>query len=130
MNTYIEENNVKLGLRKPGYDHWYDFRMGSSKYHLTVNLLDGENKIRVALWINEGKDIFDNLYNNKDEIEAIYGNMLEWDRKDMQKASWVADYIDGFSYDDQSNWHELHEKVISKIHNFQKALRPFLKNAR
>ncbi len=127
MNTYIEEHAVKLSARKPNYDHWYDFKLGSSKYHLTVNLLDGESKIRVALWISEGKDTFDKLYANKDAIEATYGNKLEWDRKDLQKASWVADYISGFSYDDQSNWRELQEKVIAKILEFQKALKPYLK---
>lgn len=127
MNTYIEEHTIKLSARKPNYDHWYDFKLGSSKYHLTVNLLDGESKIRVALWISEGKEIFDKLYSNKEAIEAIYGNKLEWDRKDLQKASWVADYVSGFSYDDQSNWRELQEKVIAKILVFQKVLKPYLK---
>lgn len=127
MNTYIEEHSIKLSARKPNYDHWYDFKLGSSKYHLTVNLLDGESKIRVALWISEGKETFDKLYANKDTIEVSYGAKLEWDRKDLQKASWIADYIDGFSYDDQSNWRELQEKTIAKILDFQKSLKPFLK---
>lgn len=126
--TFIEENDIGLGVRKPSYDHWRDFKLGSSKYHLTVNLLDGESKIRTALWISEGKEIFDNLYANKDSIEASYGSSLEWDRKDLQKASWIADYIDGFSYDDQSNWRELQEKVTSKILDLKRSLQPYLNN--
>lgn len=128
LNTFIEENDIALGLRKPNYDHWRDFKLGSSKYHLTVNLLDGESKIRIALWINEGKEIFDNLYANKGSIETSYGSILEWDRKDLQKASWIADYIDGFSYDDQSNWRELQEKVTSKILDLKHSLQPYLNN--
>lgn len=128
LNTYIEENDITLGVRKPNYDHWRDFKLGSSKYHLTVNLLDGESKIRIALWINEGKEIFDNLYANKDSIETSYGSSLEWDRKDLQKASWIADYIDGFSYDDQSNWRELQEKVTLKILDLKHSLQPYLNN--
>lgn len=126
MNTYIEESGVKLAARKPNYDHWYDFKLGSSKYHLTVNLLDGENKIRVALWISNDKEIFDSLHANKEAIESVCGTSLEWDRKDLQKASWVADYITGFSYDDQSNWLELQKSVINKVVNFQQALKPYL----
>ncbi|NCU29940.1 DUF4268 domain-containing protein [Candidatus Saccharibacteria bacterium] len=126
MNTYIEESNTKLGVRKPSYDHWRDFKLGSSKYHLTVNLLDVERKIRVALWISEGKDIFDKLYVNKDAIELAYGSELEWDRKDLQKAAWVADYIPGFSYDDQTNWRQLQEKAIAKVLDFHRALKPYL----
>lgn len=128
LNTYIEESDIALGLRKPNYDHWRDFKLGSSKYHLTVNLLDGESRIRIALWINEGKEIFDNLYANKGSIETSYGSILEWDRKDLQKASWIADYIDGFSYDDQSNWRELQEKVTSKILSLKHSLQPYLNN--
>lgn len=126
MNTYIEEDGIQLNVRKPNYDHWYDFKLGSSKYHLTVNLLDGQNKIRVALWISRNKETFDKLYSNKDAIEAIYGTKLEWDRKEQQKASWVADYINGFSFDDQSNWRELQVKIIDKVLNLQKALQPYL----
>jgi len=126
MNTYMEETGIKLGIRKPSYDHWYDFKLGSSKYHLTVNLLDVEKKIRVALWISEGKDIFDKLYANKDAIELAYGSELEWDRKDLQKAAWVADYIPGFSYDNQSNWGELQAKAISKVLDFHRSLKPYL----
>lgn len=130
MNAFMEDNNVKLAVRKPNYDHWYDFKLGSSKYHLTVNLLDWEGKIRIALWISNSKEIFDELYKNKDAIELKYGSALEWDRKDSQKASWVADYISGFSFDDQSNWVDLQNEVISKIQSFQNALKPFLGNVK
>lgn len=125
LNTYLEESKIKLATRKPNYDHWRDFKLGSSQYHLTVNLLD-RGKIRVALWISDSKEIFDKLYENKDAIEQAYGVNLEWDRKDTQKASWIADYISGFSYDDQTNWPELQEKVIAKILDLQKVLKPYL----
>jgi hypothetical protein len=128
MNAFIEDNGVSLNVRKPSYDHWYDFKLGSSKYHLTINLLDGDSKIRVALWISEGKDIYDKLYANKDTIEASHGSALEWDRKDLQKAAWVADYISGFSYDDQSNWRELQELVITKLLSLKKSIQPYLNN--
>lgn len=128
MNAYMEESGIKLSIRKPSYEHWYDFRLGSSKYNLTVNLLDNENKIRIALWIGNNKEIFDNLFKNKDTIESAYGAKLEWDRKELRAASWVADYINGFSFDNQSNWRELQERIITKVLNFQKTFKPFLDN--
>lgn len=128
MNTYLEESGARLGVRKPSYDHWYDFKLGSSRYHLTINLLDGENKIRVAMWISNSKEIFDSLYIFKNQIEDSYGTQLEWDRKDNQKAAWIADYVDGFSYDNQSNWRELQAEVTTRILKFQKVLKPYLKN--
>jgi len=97
LNSFIEEKSIKLSLHKPSYDHWYTFKLGSSKYHLTINLLDVENRIRIALWINNDKETYDKLFTNKDKIESIYGEKLEWDRKDSRKASWVADYLSDFS---------------------------------
>lgn len=126
MNKYIEDSSASLATRKPSYDHWYDFKLGSSKYHLTVNLLDNEKKIRVALWISEGKELFDKLYDNKTIIELAYGKKLEWDRKDAQKASWIADYISGFSFDDRSNWPQLQEKVITKVLDFRSTFKSHL----
>ncbi len=126
LNERIEEKNTKLALRKPNYDHWRDFKLGSSKYHLTVNLLDQEKRIRVALWITDDKMIFDKLYAQKGSIESVYGTPLEWDRKDLQKASWVADYLPGFSYDDQANWRDLQEEVLAKVLRLEQALRLYL----
>lgn len=126
MNDFVEDHGIALNVRKPSYEHWYDFKLGSSKYHLTINLLDGESRIRIALWINEGKDIYDKLYASKDDIEASYGSVLEWDRKDLQKVAWVADYISNFSYDDQSNWRELQELLTAKLLNLKKSVQPYL----
>jgi hypothetical protein len=126
MNKYIDANNIKLNVRKPSYDHWYNFSIGSSKYHLSVNLLDYKNKIRVELWISDNKDIYDELFENKEKIEEILGK-LEWDRKDNAKASSIADYINDFSFDNRDNWESLFKQICDKVIDFSKVLKNYLK---
>jgi hypothetical protein len=116
MNNYIDNSNYRLNTRKPSYDHWYDFAMESSDYHMSVNLLDKDNKIRVLLYIHEDKNIFDYLYSLKDKIEKELSEYnLFWERKDEKKASSVDLYIENFSYDNKDNWESLYEEVVLAI---------------
>ena len=126
MNNYFNDNKVGLKTRKSSYEHWYDFSIGSSNYHLSINLLDSENKIRV-LW-NGNKYHYDKLHEYKAEIDeklSVFGE-LEWDRKDEAKASWIAMYISNFSFDNAENWHELFQAIADRIKKFQEVLKKYL----
>jgi len=130
MNDYFKDNAVQLRTRNPSYDHWYDFAQGSSVYHLSVNLLDWENKIRV-LWYGyrDEKRNFDKLFAHKDEIEEKLSEFgeLEWDRKDDKaKSSWVANYIPNFSFDNSENWNELFEEIAKRVKKFSTVLKSYL----
>lgn len=126
MNEYIKTNNINLKSHSPSYDHWYDFSLGSSKYWLSVNLLDRKGQIRVLLWIANDKSVYDKIYEYKEELENRLGK-LEWDRKDEAHASWIATYIDGFSFDNRENWDDLFPQIIKKVSDFSDSLKPILK---
>ena len=127
LNEYINISGAKIKTRNPNYDHWYDFAIGGSgNYHLSVNLLDRKNKIRILLWIVDDKAIYDKVFAHKGELEQKLGP-LEWDRKNDAKASWVAGYIDGFSFDDAGNWKNLFPQIVKKVSDFAAALKPILK---
>ncbi|MCL2109481.1 MAG: DUF4268 domain-containing protein [Oscillospiraceae bacterium] len=129
MNDYFKDNEVGLRTRRPTYDHWYDFAMGCSSYHISVNLIDSDNKIRI-LWYsgNPEKQHYDKLHKNKPEIEeqlSAFG-ALEWDRKDGQKASWIATYIPNFSFDNTNNWEEHFKEIAVRVKKFQEVLKKYL----
>ena len=129
MNDYFENNKVGLNLRKPSYNHWYDFTIGSSDYKLQIHLLDGENKIRV-LWQgkNPEKYHYDKLFEHKAEIEeklSAFGG-VEWDRKDEAIRYWISTYISNFSFDNTENWEELFGEISKRIKKFQEVLKKYL----
>lgn len=127
LNEYILKNKYKLRTRKPGYDHWQNFKLGSSKYHLSVNLLDRMHQIRVMLWISDDKEIFDRLFEHRDEIESKLDFKLTWERKGDSKAASVDPYINNFSFDNHSNYAELDDEICRRLLAMEEAFKPFLK---
>ena len=115
FNEILEERGKTFNKRKATTDHWYSVALGSSECHLTIDLVNREHKIRIGLWIDDNKDLYDSLEEKKDEIEAKTNIKFEWDRLDEKKASVICKYIDGLDFDNQSNYKELMNKVIDEI---------------
>ena len=64
--------------------------------------------------IDDDKALFDQLFNNKDEIESKIGFSLIWDRLDGKKAARIKSKIPGLNFDDKSNYPELMDKAIDR----------------
>lgn len=62
---------------------------------------------------------------HKEEIEAVVGRPLIWDRK-TKKASWIAAKVPGLYFDGQSNYGELINKSLDLLLKMQKAFKPYL----
>ena len=68
----------------------------------------------MELYINDDKELFDSLYEKKEEIEEKLGFSLDWDRLDGKKASRIKHYINGLNFDDHSNYDTLMNEVVDK----------------
>lgn len=126
FNQVVLDHGKPFSLRKATKDHWYDVSMGISDAHIAITLVNKENKIGVELYIDNNKDIFDNLFENKDAIEAEFGAKLDWQRLDDRKASRIKYYIDGLNFDDRSNYGELDEQIIATVMNMRKVFKKYL----
>ena len=125
LNETLEERGKPFSKRKPLPQHWYSIAMGSSQCHIDINLLNSDRKIRINVWIEDSKDLFDQFYENKDAIEAETG-VLEWNRMDGKKASRIATYIDGLNFEKQDNYPELINKTIDTVLVFRQAFKKYL----
>lgn len=87
---------------------------------------------RVDLYISRSdaetsKQIFGHLFASRDEIEAAFGGELSWEELPDRRASRVAARIDFVGErDDESNWSEIHEALISTMERFKPAISPFI----
>ena len=126
FNEVIEQKGNPFSKRKATTDHWYTVSIGSSKCHISIDLVNRENKIRVNLWIPDDKALFDSLFNHKNEIENSLNLQLEWIRNDNKKASNICTYIYGLDFENQSNYKDLMNKCISMIINFRKVFKQYL----
>lgn len=126
FNDVVEANGKPFNKRKATTDHWYEVAIGTSQAHMSIDLVNKENKIRVGLWINDNKDLFDALYDEKDEIEREYGEKLFWYRLENKKASNVCTYIKGLDFKKQDNYPDLMQQTIDTVVKLRSVMKKHL----
>lgn len=112
FNNVLVERGKPFNVRKATTDHWYNVAIGTSDAHIDITLVNKDSVIGVELYITDNKDLFDKLYQKKDEIEADLGFKLDWRRLNNSKASRIVTFIKGLNFDDHSNYNDLINKTI------------------
>ena len=126
FNDVVESKGKPFNKRKATTDHWYNVAIGSSEANISIDLVNKEHKIRVSLWINDNKDLYDSLLLRKDEIEQLLGFDLEWNRLDSKKASYICTYIKGLDFKKQDNYPRLMEQIIDLVLEMRKVFPQFM----
>lgn len=114
FNDVLINKGKPFNVRKATTDHWYNVALGKTGIHVDITLVDKEGHIGVGIYIDDDKALFDQLFNNKDEIESKIGFSLIWDRLDGKKAARIKSKIPGLNFDDKSNYPELMDKAIDR----------------
>lgn len=112
FNNVVIERGKPFNVRKATTDHWYNVAIGTSDAHIDITLVNKDSLIGVELYITDNKELFDKLYERKDEIEQELGFTLDWRRLDNSKASRIVYHIKGLNFDDHNNYNELMNKTI------------------
>ena len=112
FNNVLFERGKPFNVRKATTDHWYNVAIGTSDAHIDITLVNKDSVIGVELYITDNKELFDKLYQRKDEIENDLGFKLDWRRLNNSKASRIVTFIKGLHFDDHSNYNELINKTI------------------
>lgn len=125
----IDKNYHMFNSRKPIAQHWYDIAIGSSLANISLHVIARRNEIKVVLWIPDSKELFDYLYNIKDEIESQLGYKLDWISSENNKSSSIvivkhADVHDESKWDENIKWHltkasEFYEAFSERVKNFK-----------
>ena len=126
FNEVIDQRGRPFNKRKVSPDHWYSVAIGSSLCHISIDLINKDHKIRVGIWIPDNKELFNNFYMNKEQIETTAGIAFEWDRLDGKKAASICTYIKGLDFAKQDNYADLMNKIIDLVITIKTAFSPFL----
>lgn len=86
-----------------------------------------QKKIRIELYINTGdqernKRIFDNLYEQREHIEADFGYTLNWERLNPKRACRIAFYHSGSITDTSEDLAALRSWCVNAMIRFEKAI--------
>jgi hypothetical protein len=112
FNQVLVSRGKPFNVRKATTDHWYDVAIGSSEAHIAIDLINKDGNIVVELYISNNKEVFDDLFSKREEIEQELGFDMTWDRLNNKKASRIKDYIQGLNFDDHSNYEDLMRQAI------------------
>lgn len=88
--------------------------------------------VSVQLYIDanqqtRNKAIFDALVANKQTIEAAFGETLEWERLNDNKASRIKTMLDiGSAHSDPEEWPAMQDAMIEAMIRLEAAFRPYL----
>lgn len=111
--------------RKPSQDHWMDFSVGSSACHMAVSQIQRRNELDVELYINEDKELFRQLFQNRTTIENESGIEFDWRELPERKASRIViekkvDFLDKSQWNAQFDW--IIEVMLKMKSSFKKYL--------
>lgn len=127
FREFLRENNSSLRPQKPSWDHWYSFGIGTSRAHTAALLITRDNKIAVQLTMNapDAKEVFHELYDQKEAIETAVGESLDWREMPDKKASRVVLFkvADGYK---EETWPEQFAWLREKLETFDRVFRPLV----
>ena len=126
FNQILVGRGKPFNVRKATTDHWYDVALGTSEAHIAIDLVNKDGNVVVEVYINDSKELFDNLAEHKEEIESALGFNMTWDRLDGKKASRIKYYISGLNFDDHSNYDGLMNQIIDVAIKMRDVFKKFM----
>ncbi len=126
FNEILIERGKPFNVRKATSDHWYDVAIGRSGVHVSMTLVNKEGVVGIELYIREDKDLFDQLYAQKDEIEEKLGLHPDWQRLDGKKSSRILYRMPGLNFDNHSNYDQLINDMIDKAVLFSNVFKQYV----
>lgn len=102
--------------------------------HMMYVLQSGEERVSLTIHrptVDETNAIFDELFAQKNEIEAEFGDKLEWMRIDGKMTSRVRYVISGKnSFSDDQTWDKLQDEMVGAMYRLEKAVGPRIQKYR
>ena len=107
FNDVLSANGSPFNASRATTRHYYEIRMGTSKAHISITLVEKKSKVGIECFIRDDKDLYDSLYDRKNEIENELNFDIDWQRLDNKKASRIINYCYGLNFADHSHYNEL-----------------------
>ena len=124
------KENSHIRPQKPMPQHWAVFRIGRSGFHMSGLHNTRDKCIGVELYINHqnAKDFYNQLYAQKNDIEAEIGHELIWKELPNKSASRIILYLRNVDPMDRSRWDEYQDWLIKYIEAFDRTFRNRIRN--
>lgn len=126
LNDYIDQNGKPFNKHKATTDHWYNVAVGSGKCHVSIELVNIKHFIRVGLYMPDCKELYDEIYKNKEAFENAVGYELEWQSLQGNKSASIHTCIPGLDFNKQDNYPQLMAEIVKRAVAIRKAVQPYI----
>lgn len=114
----------------PSTDNWLSTGSGVSGVNFQIVIRMSGATILLVIEKRDtaqNKSIFDTLVQNRDAIEASFGEPTTWRRMDDNISSRIHYEINGVGLKDTSTWNKGFEIITDKIIRWEQAFKPYIK---
>jgi hypothetical protein len=128
LKEYAKDNNYKFinNLRKPSAKTWSILSISTPLAHLSMNSV--QNKVFVNFYINEDKELFNYLFENKHEIESKLNNKnIIWDYSEGKKKSEILIENKNFNYKSQ-NQEDVYKWLLDTLDDMNNVFPEYINN--
>ena len=121
------EDKVKFSLIKPMPQHWYNVSIGSSECHVALTYNVPKREVACELYINNSKDLYYYLEQNKEDINKEISDKLQWMPLENRKASRIK-LISPVEVDPNAeNWNDAFEWMKTEVELFRGVFGKYLR---
>lgn len=112
------------GASNPAPQHYQYISIGKKGVQIMQTVNTKDKYVATELFINNDKDIFNNLLKSKDEIETKLG-FLDWQDLEGKKSSRIRQVLH-YDITDTSNLYEIIKSHIKMAEDFRDTFKRFL----
>jgi hypothetical protein len=128
----LELSNSKTSLFKNvspvGYQSWVNAGAGKAGLAWDYVIRRNDGKVDLFLWSDAQTNIkrFNSLLSKKKEIEAAFGEPLEWDFKENRKQHYIRSWSKIGGIENEDKWPEIQNDLVNRMIRLEKAFRPYI----
>ncbi|HTQ98996.1 MAG TPA: DUF4268 domain-containing protein, partial [Candidatus Acidoferrum sp.] len=125
FRNYVSEHSNTLRPQSPLPQHWTNFAIGRSGFHLSALVNTAQDLIGVTLVITgpNAKPHYQALNTARPQIEQEFGCQLDWRENPDKKESgvWLRTEFDPTV---KEHWPEQHKWLLATLENFRRVFGP------
>lgn len=108
FKDFAKQNNTTLRFQKSYPQHWTIISIGSSSCHVSLTINSREKAYGCEIYIPNDKELFHQLWKQREQIESKLGISLEWMELPEKKASRIKTSLKG-DFENEDSWEKVFE---------------------
>lgn len=114
-----------FGKRKPSTHHWMRLSIGHSNCRISILQIHKRNSINIEFYIKHDKELFNRLFDKKDDIEKDTGIKFYWKELPDKKASRIITEK-SVEFDNKEKWEEQFDWIIETAIKMKKTFTKYI----